>query len=79
MGECRYSSILLDLVNGWRWVVSSTPWPLYLRERTPRTHWLGGYVGPRAGLDAMEWKKKTFVPAVNRTPAVQPVPRRYTD
>jgi hypothetical protein len=28
------------------------PAPLYPRERTPGTHWTGGWVGPRAGLDA---------------------------
>jgi hypothetical protein len=25
---------------------------LYPREKTPGTHWIGGWVGPRAGLDA---------------------------
>jgi hypothetical protein len=24
------------------------------RERTPGTHWIGGWVGPRAGLDYVE-------------------------
>ena len=33
-----------------RWVVSTTPQPLYPRER-PGTHCIGGWVGPRAGLD----------------------------
>ena len=32
------------------WVVSTTPRPLYPRER-PGTHCTGGWVGPRAGLD----------------------------
>jgi hypothetical protein len=32
------------------WVVNSTPRRLYPRER-PGTHWTGGWVGPRAGLD----------------------------
>jgi hypothetical protein len=32
------------------WVVSTTPRPLYHRER-PGTHCTGGWVGPRAGLD----------------------------
>ena len=32
------------------WVVNATPWPLYPRER-PFTHCIGGWVGPRAGLD----------------------------
>jgi hypothetical protein len=33
-----------------RWVVNAMPWPLYPRER-PGTHCIGGWVGPRAGLD----------------------------
>ena len=32
------------------WVVKATPRPLYPRER-PGTHCIGGWVGPRAGLD----------------------------
>jgi hypothetical protein len=27
------------------------PAALYPEERTPGTHWIGGWVGPRAGLD----------------------------
>ena len=34
----------------WRWVVSTTPRPLYPRERS-RTHCIAGWVGLRAGLD----------------------------
>ena len=33
------------------WVVNATPRPLYPRER-PCTHCVGGWVGPRSGLDA---------------------------
>jgi hypothetical protein len=34
------------------WVVSVTPLPRFTPgERTPGTHWTGGWVGPRAGLD----------------------------
>ena len=32
------------------WAVSTAPRPLYLRERSD-THFTGGWVGPRAGLD----------------------------
>jgi hypothetical protein len=39
-----------DLGARRRWVVSTTPRPLYPRER-PDTHYTGGWVGPRAGLD----------------------------
>jgi hypothetical protein len=36
-----------------RWVVSTTPRPLYPRER-PGTHCTAGWVVPRAGLDVCE-------------------------
>jgi hypothetical protein len=36
--------------GGWEWAVNATPRPLYPRER-PGTLCLGGWVGPRAGLD----------------------------
>ena len=37
----------------WGWVVNATPRPLYPRE-SPGTHYMGGWVGPRAGLDGYE-------------------------
>jgi hypothetical protein len=40
------------------WVVSITPRPRFAPgERTPGTHWIGGWVGPRAGLDAEARRK----------------------
>jgi hypothetical protein len=45
-------------------------------ERAPGTLWTGGWVGPTADLDAVE-KRKIFDLSRNRTPAVQPVARRY--
>jgi len=39
-------------------VVSFTPWPLYLWDNTPHTRWIGGWVGPRASMDAMVKRKK---------------------
>jgi hypothetical protein len=41
-------------------VVSTTPRPLYLRER-PGTHCNGGWVGPRAGLDVYENSRPTGI------------------
>jgi hypothetical protein len=38
-------------------VVSFTHRPLYPRETAPSTHWIGGWVGPRAGLDAVVKRK----------------------
>jgi hypothetical protein len=38
--------------------VSVTPWPRFTPgEGTPGTHWIGGWVGPRAGLDAGDRRK----------------------
>jgi hypothetical protein len=50
-----------------RWGESSTlrpgrftPW-----ERTPGTHWMEGWAGPTAGLDAVaKWKKSQHLPGV---------------
>jgi hypothetical protein len=42
-----------DLGARRRWVVNTTPCPLYARER-PSTHCTGCWVGPRAGLDVCE-------------------------
>jgi hypothetical protein len=42
------------------------------------THWTGGCVGPRGGLDTAE-KRKFLAPAGNRILAVQRVVLHYTD
>jgi hypothetical protein len=58
---------ILDLGTGWRWVVSFTH--------------LGGWVGPRAVLDAVV-KRKIPIPRREsnpRTPIIQPVAQRCTD
>jgi hypothetical protein len=51
------------------------------RERAPGTNWIGGWVGPRANLDAVVKRK---IPGPRResnlrTPIVQSVAQRYTD
>jgi hypothetical protein len=58
-----------------RWVVSTTPRPLYPQKR-PGTHCTGGWVGPRAGLDVWE---KILTPPVFDPRTVEPVVSRYTD
>jgi hypothetical protein len=47
------------------------------RERAHGTHWIRGFEGRRAGLDAKE--KKNFVSVRNRIPDVQPRARCYAD
>jgi hypothetical protein len=60
-GEEVLLLLVLNLGTRWGWAVSITPWlPFTPRERTPGTHWTGGWVGPRASLDA-ETKRKVLV------------------
>jgi hypothetical protein len=80
-GERRYSSYsfttsALDGVNGQH----HAPTALYPRERTPGTHWRGGWVGPRAGLDTEDRGKIICLCRGSNPdrPVVQPIVRHYT-
>jgi hypothetical protein len=82
LGEWKYSSThsLTSALNGDEWS-ASRPDHFTPRERTPGTHWIGGWVGSRAVLHAMVTRK---IPSRRRepnprTPIVQPVAQRYTD
>ena len=51
MGEQSFSSnLFLNLDLGWGWVVDATPPPFYPHERLG-THYIGGWVDPRADMD----------------------------
>jgi hypothetical protein len=52
---------------------------LYPRGKDPGTHCTGGWVGPRAGLDAGARGKQSSASVGDRTPVVQSVVRHYTD
>jgi hypothetical protein len=49
----RYSSThtLTSALTGGEWSGSRRPGRFTPRERAPGTHWIGGWVGPRAVLD----------------------------
>jgi hypothetical protein len=47
---------ILDLGTRCEWS-ASRPGGFTPRERAPSTHWIGGWVGPRAGLDAVVRRK----------------------
>jgi hypothetical protein len=53
-------------LDGAKWSVSC-PCRFTPRERAPGTQWIGGWVGPRAGLDTVV-KRKIPSPAGTRTP-----------
>jgi hypothetical protein len=50
---------------------ASRPGRFALGETAPSTHWIGGWVDPRAGLDNLE-KRKFLTPPV---PELQPLDR----
>jgi hypothetical protein len=81
MGEWRYSFIILNLGIRCTWVVRFTPRPLYPWGKRPGTNWIGGWVGPRVGLGAVE-KRKICCPYRKLNPnslSVQLVTQRYRD
>jgi len=70
-----YLYSFFNLGARWGWVVNATPRPLYPHER-PSTHCIGGWVGPRAGLDRCG---KSHSPSGFDPRTAQPVASRYTD
>jgi hypothetical protein len=82
LGKWRYSSIhsLTSALDGDEWL-GSRPGRFTPRERAPGAQWRGGWVDPRAALDAVVKRK---IPSPRResnprTPIVQPVAQRYND
>jgi hypothetical protein len=47
---------LTSALDGGEWS-ALRPGRFTSRERVPGTHWVGGWVGPRAGLDAVVKRK----------------------
>jgi len=45
--------LVFNLQNTWKWVASFTSCPLYPREITSDSHWEKGWLGSRAGPDAL--------------------------
>jgi hypothetical protein len=71
---------LTSVLDGGEWSASH-PGRFTPRERAFNTHWIGGWVGSRAVLDAVVRRK---IPSPRResnprTPIVQAVAQRYTD
>jgi hypothetical protein len=52
----RIAPRFLDPGTRRRWVLSFTSRPLYSWERAHGTHWIGGWVGYRAGMEAVTEK-----------------------
>jgi hypothetical protein len=56
---------------GGEWSVSR-PCRFIPRERARGTHWIGGWVGPRAGVDGVEKRKFLTVPGFELRPLGRP-------
>jgi hypothetical protein len=54
-------------------MVSFTPRPHYPRGNGPGTHWIGGWVDSRAGLDDVEKRKFLTLPGFELRPLGLPV------
>jgi hypothetical protein len=62
---------LTSAVVGGEWS-ASRPCHFNSGERTPTTHLIGDWVGPRAGLDDMEKSKFFTLPRLELRPLVRP-------
>jgi len=51
-GMCSSTESLTSALDGGEWS-ASRPGRVTSRERTPGTHWIGGWVRPRTGPDAV--------------------------
>jgi hypothetical protein len=72
-------TFLTSALDGGEWS-GSRPCCFTPGERAPGTHWIGGWVDPRAGLDDVEKRKFLTYRDSNSDPSVvQPVSSRYTD
>jgi hypothetical protein len=65
MGEWMYRSMLTSALVGGVWSASH-PGHFTLGETAPGTHWIGGWVGRRAGLDDVEKRKFFTLPGPRR-------------
>jgi hypothetical protein len=58
---------LTSALVGGEWPASSRC-RFTLQEKAPPTHWIGGWVGPRAGLKDMEKRKFLTLPGLEIRP-----------
>jgi hypothetical protein len=70
---------LISALAGGEWSASHpgrfTPW-----ERAPATHWIGGWVHPRAGQDDVKKRRFLTLPGLELRPLGRPtLASRYSD
>jgi hypothetical protein len=62
---------LTSALAGGEWS-ASRPGRITPDERVPGTHWLGGWVGPRAGVDDVDKRKFLSLPGLELRPLGRP-------
>jgi hypothetical protein len=82
MGEWMYNPYFFtSALAGGEWS-ASRPGRFTPGKEPPGTHWVGGWVDPRAGLDGVEKRKFLTLLVLELRPLsrpAQPVASRYTD
>jgi hypothetical protein len=74
--KAELHAFISSALDGGEWS-ASRPGRFTPREKAPDTHWIGGWVGPRGGLDAV-MKRKILSPCRDSSPSIiQPVAQRY--
>jgi hypothetical protein len=58
--ETYLHAFLTSALDGCEWSASQ-PGHFTLRERAPSTHWIGGWVGPIGGLNAVTKKQNPII------------------
>jgi hypothetical protein len=77
-GSRGIAPLILDLITGWRWVVSFTPRPLYLQWKSP---WypLDKRLGGPQSQSERGGEERNFQPLLEfEPPIIQPVTQRCT-
>jgi hypothetical protein len=76
-----YTHIFLSSAPVWGEWSASRPGRFTPGERAPSTHWVGGWVNLRTGLDDVENRKSLALPGLEPCDpsVVQPVASRYID
>jgi hypothetical protein len=63
-------SFLTSVLDGGEWSASPHPPSRFiLTDKAPGTHRIGGWVGPKAGLEAVEMRKILKLPGIEARPS----------
>jgi hypothetical protein len=74
--ELQLHGFLISALDGSEWS-DSRPGRFIPRENVPDTHWIGGWVVPRADLDAVVKREIPSPCRDSNSPIIQPVAERY--